>query len=307
MTDENLILTLAKVLIAAAWSDGELAHDEVNSMKDLLFHIPQLTARQWAELQMYIEDPVGEAERARLVEELRQAIKSRQNRDLALAAIEEMMTADGQMTEEEERTVAEIRAAIDSVDVGVGGTLTRFVKASTGRRSRAVANAPNREDYFDDYVRNKVYYGVRRRLDLGEAEIELSDEALRKLSLAGGVMAQVARVNPRITDTEVATLETALHAHWHLKSEQAAFVAEVAVSETASLLDRYRLARQFAEVSTPQERAEFLHVLFAVAAADGMASYQEIEEIRQIARSLKLTHEDFIAAKLTIPRDQRQQ
>jgi uncharacterized tellurite resistance protein B-like protein len=304
MTDENLILTLAKVLIAAAWSDGDLTHDEVNSMKDLLFHIPQLTARQWAELQMYIEAPVGKAERARLVEELQQAIQSQENRDLALVALEEMMMADGRVTDEEERTAAEIRAAIESVDVGVGGTLSRFVKGVTGRRARAVANAPNREDYFDDYVRNKVYYGVRRRLDLGEADLELDDAALRKLSLAGGVMA---RVNPRITEAELATLESALQTHWHLAPRQAAFVAGVAVSETASLLDRQRLARQFAEVSTPEERAEFLHVLFAVAASDGMASYHEIEEVRQIARSLKLTHQDFIDAKLTIPRDQRQQ
>jgi uncharacterized tellurite resistance protein B-like protein len=256
---------------------------------------------------MYIEAPVSEAERARLVEELRRAIQSQENRDLALAALEEMMMADGTVTDEEERAAAEIRAAIESVDVGIGGTLSRFVKGVTGKRARAVANAPNREDYFDDYVRNKVYYGVRRRLDLGEADLKLGDEALRKLSLAGGVMAQVARVNPRITEAEVATLESALETYWHLAPSQAAFVAEVAVSETASLLDRQRLARQFAEVSTPEERAEFLRVLFAVAAADGMASYQEIEEIRQIARSLKLTHQDFIDAKLTIPRDQRQQ
>ena len=84
-------------------------------------------------------------------------------------------------------------------------------------------------------------------------------------------------------------------------------MAEVAVSETASLLDRQRLARQFASVCGPQERVEFLDVLFAVAAADGEASYEEIEEIRAIARSLKLTHQEFIKAKLTIPRGRRKQ
>jgi hypothetical protein len=48
-------------------------------------------------------------------------------------------------------------------------------------------------------------------------------------------------------------------------------------------------------------------VLFAIAAADGEACYEEIEEIRAIAQSLKLSHRQFIDAKLKIPPEQRQQ
>ncbi|MEJ2738018.1 MAG: TerB family tellurite resistance protein [Anaerolineae bacterium] len=290
--------------MAAAWTDGEPSHEEINSMKDLLFRLPQLSSRQWASLQMYIETPVDPAERARLVEELRNSIRTPEDRDLALEMLDELMRADGEVTEEEEQVAAEIKAAIESVDVGL---LTRLVKDLAGRRTRAVAGAPNREDYFEDYVKNKVYYGVRRRLDLGEGELDVGDELLRALSLAGGMMAQVARVNPEVTDAEVTTMAGALQTHWHLTPEQAAFVAEVAVSETASLFDKYRLARQFANACDYHERVEFLDVLFAVAAADGEVSYEEIEEIRAIAQSLKLTHQDFIEAKLKIPRDQRQQ
>jgi uncharacterized tellurite resistance protein B-like protein len=304
MPNEILIMTLAKVLIAAAWADGEPSHEEINSMKDLLFRLPQLSSRQWASLLMYIETPVDPAERARLVEELQNSIRTPEDRDLALEMLDELMRADGQVTQEEEQVAAEIKAAIESVDVGL---LARLVKDLAGRRTRAVAGAPNREDYFEDYVKNKVYYGVRRRLDLGEAELDVGDDLLRALSLAGGMMAQVARVNPDVTDAEVATMADALQTHWHLAPEQAAFVAEVAVSETASLFDQYRLARQFANACDYQERVEFLDVLFAVAAADGEATYEEIEEIRAIAQSLKLTHQDFIEAKLKIPRDQRQQ
>jgi uncharacterized tellurite resistance protein B-like protein len=170
-----------------------------------------------------------------------------------------------------------------------------------------VANAPNREDYFEDFLNNKVYYGIRRRLDMGEAELKVSEDTLRTLGLAGGVMAQVAQVNPQVTDAEVDTMVEALQTHWHLKSEEAAFVAGVAVSETATMLDQSRLVREFADACGPEERAEFLDVLFAVAAADGEATYDEIEELRTIARWLKLTHEQFIEAKLKIPREQRGQ
>jgi uncharacterized tellurite resistance protein B-like protein len=281
---EDLILTLAKVLIAAAWADGELTHEEVNSMKDLLFHLPQLSARQWAYLKFAIRTP--------------------RDRELAQQALEEMLHADGDVSAEEEQIAAEIRATIDSVSVDA---LSRLVKGMTGRRARTLANAPNREAYLDDFVKNKVYYGVRRRLDLGEAELEVGEDVLRTLSLAGGIMAQVARVNPQISDAEVGTIVDALQTYWHLDADQAAFVAGVAISETASLMDRNRLAREFASVVGPRERAEFLDVLFAVAAADGVASYDEIEEIRTMARSLKLSHRQFIRAKVKLPQERREQ
>jgi uncharacterized tellurite resistance protein B-like protein len=304
MAREDLILTLAKVLVAAAWADGELSHEEINSMKDLLYGLPQLTARQWASLQIYLEAPVEDAERARLVSDLQYAIRTPTDRSLALAMLDQMMHADGRFTDEEEQVAAEIRMAIESVDVSV---LARLVKGMVGRRSQAVADAPNREDHLEDYVRNKVYYGLRRRIDKGEAALELDDNLLRTLSLAGGVMAQVARINPEVTQAEIDTMIEALQTHWNLSAERATFVVEVAVSEMASVMDRYRLARQFAEACSRDERLTFLDVLFAIAAANGMATYGEIEELRTLARALKLSHEEFIEAKLKIPREKREQ
>jgi uncharacterized tellurite resistance protein B-like protein len=67
------------------------------------------------------------------------------------------------------------------------------------------------------------------------------------------------------------------------------------------------LAREFAAACTRRQRAEFLDVLFAVAAADGEASFEEIEEIRALARALKLSHRQFIQAKLKIPAERRRQ
>jgi uncharacterized tellurite resistance protein B-like protein len=295
MSSESLILALAKVLIAAAWADGDLLHEEVNSMKDLLWRLPQLSARQWASLQMYIEAPVDEAERARLVADLQYALRSPDDRELALHTLDEMVHADGEVTDEEEQVAGEIREALEAVDVGL---FSRLVKGMARRRTEAVAGAPNREAHLDDYIQNKVYYGVRRRLALGEAALDVAEETLRTLSLAGGMMAQVAQVHPDVTDSEVATMVDALKTHWHLTTDEAAFVAGVAISETATLLDRYRLARRFAEACSHEERVAFLDVLFAVSAADGDVSHEETEEIREISRWLKLSHDEFIGAKL---------
>ncbi len=71
MSSENLIVSLAKVLIAAAWADGELNNEEVNIMKDLLYQLPTgsasgnsfYTAREWSEIEMYLDSPVPPEER----------------------------------------------------------------------------------------------------------------------------------------------------------------------------------------------------------------------------------------------------
>jgi len=45
-------MTLAKVIIAAAWADDEVSHEEINSLKDLLFRLPHLEARDWSSLEI---------------------------------------------------------------------------------------------------------------------------------------------------------------------------------------------------------------------------------------------------------------
>ena len=187
MSNPNLLMTLGKVIIAAAWADGEISNDEVNSLKDLLFHLPNMTAKHWAELDMYIEAPVDDAERQRLVAELQTVIRSESDRQMAVEALEEMVSADGVITDEEKAVVGEIKTAIQNADTGVVSVFSRLLRGPVQRRSEAVRRAPNREQYFDDYLNNKVYYGVRRRLDIdGDVSFDLPEATLRKLSMAGG-------------------------------------------------------------------------------------------------------------------------
>jgi uncharacterized tellurite resistance protein B-like protein len=298
MSNKHLILTLAKVVIAAAWADGEVSHDEINSLKDLLFRLRELTARDWAELEIYIDNPIDAHERNRLVADLQNAINSRSTKNLAMATLEEMVHADGQVTEQEQAIAEEIKAAIDSANVGIVGLLAKMVQGPMQRRGQALSEAPNRELYLEDYLRNRIFYQVRRRLNLGEAEIELPEEEMRKLSLAGGLMTRVAHVDREVTSEEFAAIVDALQKGWGLTRESGAFVAEVAVSALSAGLDFYRLTRDFFTSTTEAERVQFLDALFAVAASDGKVTHQETEEIRIIARGLKLTHKQFINSKL---------
>ena len=118
-------------------------------------------------------------------------------------------------------------------------------------------------------------------------------------------MARVAFVDRQVTEAERDLILHALQENWGISSLEAQVVAEAALSEISKGMDYFRLTRQFFEVTTEEERLGFLDVLFAVTASDGGATFDEIEEIRSIANGLKLTHQQFIAAKLKVPRNLR--
>ena len=301
MANENTIMTIAKVMIAAAWADGSVSPEEINSLKDLLFQLPDMTASDWSELDIYIETPVGEAERIRLEEELLAQLKTPEDKALAIAALNEVVSADGSVSDSERAILEEIKPMIESADVAILGPLSRLMRGSINRRSQDAANAPNREVYLEDFTHNKIFYLVSRRLDLESEDISVSEPVLRKLSLAGGLMAHVAYVDQEVTEAEFDAMADILEAKWGASTVEAALVAEVAVSETSQGLDIYRLSREFFETTTAEQRVRFLDVLFAVADGDGRVSYEETEEIRLIAKMLKLTHRQFIDAKLKIP------
>jgi uncharacterized tellurite resistance protein B-like protein len=300
MSEAEFYLTLGKVMIAAAWADGDVSHEELNCLKDLLFRLPGLTGREWAMLEMYVESPVGAAERQRLVEQLQAALRSDHDRRLALQTLDELVAADGEVSEQEREIVAEMQSQIESANVGLIGQLGRVLQGAIQRREQALADAPNREQHFEDYIKNKVYYGLQRRTERGEVQLDLPEERLRMLCLAGGLMARVAQVDLKVTDEELAFIGNALQGEWDLASEEAAFVADVAVSEIGPDMDYYRLTRQFFNSTDREQRSHFLNLLFAVAAADGAVSLQETEEIRTIANTLRLTHHEFIEAKLRV-------
>ncbi|MFN2198787.1 MAG: TerB family tellurite resistance protein [Anaerolineales bacterium] len=305
MSRSNLLLALAKVIIAAAWADGEVSNEELNSLKDLLFHLPDITGREWAMLEMYLETPIGPQERERLTLELQEELRSNADKDFAIQALDRLIRADGVVTEREKLIAQEIRQAIDDADSGLFGLMGKLIKGPVNRRKETISAAPNREAYFEDYIKNRVYFGVKVRVDAGEQEVPVGDQELRKLSLAAGLMARVAKIDPEIPDDESRQITDTLSQEWEIDQEAAEFVTEIALAEISPEMDYYRLTRSFFESTSEDERIHFLDVLFSVAAADGFVSSGEIEEIRALSMGFKLPHKTFINAKLKIPREQR--
>ena len=155
-----------------------------------------------------------------------------------------------------------------------------------------------------DFMNNTIFYDARMALG---SSVQISDDELRKLCLAGGLLARVAYADQQVSGVEDQEILAALQAYWGASPEQAAAVAKAAEANIQADLDYFRLTRSFFEVTSEAERVNFLDVLFALTTSDGQASYAEIEEIRQIAGGLLLTHQQFIDAKKKVAKEQREE
>ena len=297
MPSEHLIMTLGKVIVAAAWADGEITNDEINSLKDLLFYLPRsgngvdgrLTEQEWAELDIYIDSPVGADERARLIADLQAAVESEEDKALVMTTLQDLAEADGTVSAKEQAAIEEIQHALNDVNTGFLGFLSGLVGGAVHRRSAAAAHAPNREEHLEEFIKNKVYYSVTRRLEAEGKTLNISDDELRKLTLAGGLMARVAQADREVTAEERATMVQLLQKAWPISQDAATLVVEIAVSEVNQNLDYFRLSRQLAKVTHINERVALIDALQKIAGADGTVTPEENAEVWTIAQSLSVT------------------
>lgn len=304
------ILTVAKIMIAAAWADGEISEDEKMCIKDLLFHLPdagldagiQLTAQEWATLDMYLESPVDDGEVVQLVEQLKSILTEKNDRKMVLDYLRQIVTIDGELTADELALLDEIENELSGASsTGFMSSLRKLFGGSVDRRSTAVSQTATREQYFEDFVQNKVYYELQRN---GKG-LDIADKELRRIGLAGGLMARIVYVDRTVTKAETDTMAEVIQNYWGTDAETAVFIANVAISSVDTTYDYFRMTREFYEATTLEERVSFLDVLFNIAASDGQATFDEIEEIRMVSRGLNMPNETFINAKIKIPREKR--
>jgi len=305
MADKRFILELGKLLIAAAWADGTLSTTEINGLKELLFQLPDISGEEWMELELYMASPVGEAERQRLLDRVLGRMGSAADKSMALETIEKLIPSGASERDQQTEVVQQLR---DDLEQGSGGFLDhlrRPFRRMLNLRGQHYSGEHDRESRLEDFIRNTIYFQVTMELRDRGITFDLPDIDIRKLCLAAGLMARVAGVDHVVSSEETKVMGGVLQRHWTLTEDQAQLVAEISHHRIFRGLDSVRLVKRFKELTTRTERKEFLHCLFEVANAADQTSFEEIEEIRNIAQGMDLSHQDFLDAKLAIPREDR--
>jgi uncharacterized tellurite resistance protein B-like protein len=305
MAEKRFILELGKLLIAAAWADGTLSTTEINGLKELLFQLPDISGEEWMELELYMASPVGESERQRLLDRVLGRMGSAEDKALALEALGKLMPTGASESDQQMEVVQQLR---DDLEKGSGGFLDhlrRPFRRMLNLRGQHYSGEHDRESRLEDFIKNTIYFQVTMELRDRGITFDLPDIDIRKLCLAAGLMARVAGVDHVVSSEETKVMSKVLQRHWTLTEDQAQLLAEISHHRIFRGLDSVRLVKRFKELTTRTDRKEFLHCLFEVANAADQTSFAEIEEIRSLAQGMDLSHQDFLDAKLAIPREDR--
>ncbi len=305
MTKKTFVMDLARLVISAAWADGELSNDEVNALKDLLFTIEDVSARDWKVLEMYMDSPVTEAETQELLERVVGGIQSHDDRVLVLETLQRLFSVDGTVTPEERDLFQEIEAAVSAAGTEILSKFSKALRSAMRQRATRTKASCLRETNLEDYVKNTIYYQLREMQSETGVQMDLPEAELRKLCFATGLLARIANVDSDMSNEEREAMRKIIAQDWNLSAQQADLLVRVSCDRTTRGLDYFRLSHGFFDCTTFDERRDFLKTLFKIANASDKTSNDEIEEIRRVAKSLKLSHQDFIDAKLTIPRKDR--
>src|SRR5690348_5028610 len=115
MPNTALIPALAKALISIAWADGEIHREEEITLKEVLGMLPQMSAQEWAAIELYLVFPTSAAERADMIAQVVSQVRSPADKAAALEAVDSRVYADGGATAAEIEVAQEVRSAFAAV------------------------------------------------------------------------------------------------------------------------------------------------------------------------------------------------
>lgn len=303
--DTDFDLLLGRALIAAAWADGQLDPNEREALEDLLLGLPELAPETWRALHADLDRPVRAEHRQRLIGELESAISDTGRCERARDLIE-ALAARLEPESEEARILREVSNTLQTPDAhgpAAGGLFARL-------QSAFASGLPGRSGLVQRQRQSELEWESTLKARLAnhwpEGEPWPDDADLHRICTGAAILAHVVRLDGAIDPGETRALGRVLREQWGLSRAAARLAAEVVLDETAGGLDLHLVLREFQRATTEDERQRFLAAVFTVAAGDGRATYDEIEEVRRIGRGLLLSHQHFIAAKLDVPAPQRE-
>ena len=131
---------------------------------------------------------------------------------------------------------------------------------------------------------------------------ELEGKDCMTLACLCALLARVAFVDMKITGDEISTMVQAITDSTQYSQQVAQKMVSIASEEISDLVDleNQLYIRPLNELLDPMEKGKILKLLFKVAASDEKVENLESEEIRRISKELRVSHQQFVEAKLTV-------
>jgi len=305
MDSPEFSLALAKMLISAAWVDGEIQEAEREFLKDFIFSLPHVTNDTWESLQTYFEQPIDETERIFLLQELRRLLTRDTQLHLVTKSVRQVFLADGRVLPEEVKAARQITRILQGTDEDSDIEMTGVVRAHLKRMRSSYSASPFAKVANDldgtEFPESISKYFAEKGLTL-----EVEEEGQRdRVCLIGCLFALVANADGVLDPTEKQVAKDFLLRRWKFTPDVANYIVEIMSSEPARDLDLTIIVRRLYECTNEAERLLLLRTLLAVVAADGRILEEEVDESYRIARLLKIPAADIEDAMIHIPRSRQ--
>lgn len=128
---------------------------------------------------------------------------------------------------------------------------------------------------------------------------ELPQDRAHFIACFAFLLGRVAYSDLKTSNEEVGKMEALIKSKFEVDESQAVLICKMArtQNELFGSTENYIVAREFKELTTPQERKELIDFLFQIAAADESISSSEETEINQMASELEIHRDDLIAIR----------
>lgn len=304
MSAASFNLALGRVLLAAALADGELDAEERRALEDLLFRLPGWNVEDWRAIEAELEGRRPTPDLDSASQALHREVLDLGDQEVVRATLESLRQRLPEDSAEVEALGEALRMALgepsEKPEPGLLGRLRSAITTPLQRRVAALRSSDERQRSLEASFAERV-----RRHWPDDVPTPEEDE-LHHLCVGAAILGHVAHIDDSLEEGEVEAMRQALVEHWGIEEAEAEVVTEIALEESRQGIDLYASMRDFFRQSDEDERRRFLAAVFQVAAGDGRATIEEIEEIRAIGRGMLLSHQHFIEAKLSLDRDQRE-
>jgi uncharacterized tellurite resistance protein B-like protein len=128
---------------------------------------------------------------------------------------------------------------------------------------------------------------------------QLPEEQARYIAAFAFLLSRAARADLDISADETAVMERIVMRQGGLPEELAVVVVQMAKTQNQLFggTENYLVTREFERIATREQKLALLDCLFAVTAADESITSEEDNVVKQVSSELKLSHDDYIAAR----------
>jgi uncharacterized tellurite resistance protein B-like protein len=128
----------------------------------------------------------------------------------------------------------------------------------------------------------------------------LDPDRARYLAALAYILSRVAHVDQHVSPQETEMIEKVIAHEGRLPDSQAKLVVEIAKAQSVLFggVEDFEVTREFSRRASHGDKLALLHCLFAVSSADERIAIDEDNEIRRIARELRIEHADYIAVRM---------